>query len=724
MKLLRSLLRLLVRGLYGFRVYNPEILRTPGPVLLIPNHVSWIDWLLLWVCLEDDWKFVTSEATSRLSWVHRAIMANHQTFPIDPFSPFAVKRLTEYLQSGGRMVLFAEGRISLTGRLMKLFDGTGFLLLRSHARLITCYLRGAERLPWVRHDGWTKFFPRVSAHFSDLHAVPNCDGLSGLKARKKVTEWLMDRMTEQQFDVEMEFGPKSPLGAVLDMGRARPGFKIIKDVTRQRLTYRRLLMGADLLSAQWLSRIGPTEGERIGVLLPNVNATPVTILSLWAARKVPAILNFSTGVATMVDCARLAELKHVITSRAFLERAKLDLTPFPKAGVNLIYLEDIRTGIPALAKISALLRHRLRVGSGIKEPRPGTAVVLFTSGSEGAPKGVELTHQNVLANLRQMLAVIDLQDSDSMFNALPMFHSFGLTVGTFLPLARGIPVFVYPSPLHYRIVPELVYENASTIMLGTNTFLNGYARRAHPYDFRSVRFLFAGAEKLQTTTADLWARRFGVRILEGYGATECSPCISANTPLRPQFGSAGRLLPRIEYRLQPVEGVAHGGRLLVRGPNVMKGYLNADANAKFLQLGGWYDTGDIVEVDEDGYVHILGRLKRFAKISGEMVSLTAVEEVLTSSLAGYGPRFEIAVASRPDEEKGERLIAVSNEAKLTLDEIRAAVRNAGLPNFAAPRELRWVKTLPKLGAGKINYRELQQIVDQAPEEAVPEDGAS
>src|SRR5207248_2914785 len=293
---------------------------------------------------------------------------------------------------------------------------------------------------------------------------------------------------------------------------------------------------------------------------------------------------------------------------------------------------------------------------------------------------------------------------------MPLFHSFGLTIGTLLPLFRGLYVFLYPSPLHYRVVPTIFYDRDCTIMIGTNTFLNGYARKAHPYDFRSLRYMWAGAEKVQEATATLWARRFGVRILEGYGATECGPCISLNTPMEAKYGSTGRLLPHVEYKLEPVEGVVEGGRLLVRGPNVMKGYLNPDANAQFKALNGWYDTGDIASVDADRYVTILGRLKRFAKVSGEMVSLTAVEDALAGAFPHYGLRCQVAVLSRPDEDKGEALLAVTNEPRLRLDEIRAAIQAKGMSNLCVPRAIKVVREIPKLGTGKVNHRELARMV--------------
>jgi acyl-[acyl-carrier-protein]-phospholipid O-acyltransferase/long-chain-fatty-acid--[acyl-carrier-protein] ligase len=765
-----------LRLLFRFRGYHTAALKTPGPVLLIPNHVSWLDWLFLGVLLDDDWRFVTSSVVAQTSWLHRRIMINRRTFPIDTTSPYAVKHMAEYLETGGRLVLFAEGRITHTGSLMKLFDGVGFLIYKTRAKVITAYLRGANRLCWSRQPGWRRWFPRVSAHFSDALDAPHPEHPSAAQGRAILTNWLRDRMTEQQFRVEMEFGPDTVPAALAETARRLPNKIALEDFTLQTLTYRRLFVGAHLLARQLACRnrrqeadpdnskpetrnpkpgeslltSAPANTNRLGILLPNANALPVSLLALWSLGYTPAILNFSTGPTVVLACAQLAGLKRILTSRAFIRRAKLDLQPLTAAGIEFIYLEDLRAGISQFARLATLLRFKL-LGiprSAFAAPRPeDTAVILFTSGSEGVPKGVELTHRNLLANYHQMLAVTDIEDSDRVFNALPLFHSFGLSVGTLLGLLRGLYVFLYPSPLHYRVVPTVLYDRRCTIFLSTNTFLNGYARKAHPYDFRNVRYLFAGAEKVQSATFDTWAQRFGIRILEGYGATEVSPVISVNTPMMPRHGSAGRLLPGMEWRVEPVEGVseegsgrraeAHSenskpgtrnpeaksenhvtpsaapprtGRLFVRGPNVMKGYLNPDAHAKFLAHAGWYDTGDIVRVDEDGYLHILGRLKRFAKVSGEMVSLTAVEDALAGAFPHYGLRCQCAVLAVPDEEKGEQLIAVTNEPRLTADEIRQAIRARGLSNLCVPRQIKVVKEIPKLGTGKVNHRELAKMI--------------
>jgi acyl-[acyl-carrier-protein]-phospholipid O-acyltransferase/long-chain-fatty-acid--[acyl-carrier-protein] ligase len=709
---MRILLHWLVRILYPFRAYNVAVLDTPGPVLLLPNHVSWWDWLLIGVCLEDDWRFVTSSTAAEISWFHKRVMINRRTFPVDMTSPFAVKRMAEYLQKGGRLVLFPEGRLSCTGSLMKLFDGTGFLIFKTRPKVIAAYIRGAERLPFSRSPGRKEWFPRLSVHFSNVLATPSLEHVSATAARGRLTDWLRDQMVRQRFETEMEFGPATMPEAILETARRRPRQVILQDYTLRELTYRRLLVGANLLAGQWRKQ-GNELGQRVGVLLPNVNAMPVVTLSLWAAGKIPAILNYSIGPSTVLACARLTGLKHIITSQAFIQRAKLDLGPLTDAGIDLIFLEDVRARITPIQRVLALLRQSL---SPSLAPRPSPlspqspAVILFTSGSEGDPKGVELTHRNLLANIRQMLSVIDLMETDRFFNALPLFHSFGLTVGLLLPLVRGVFVLLYLSPLHYRIVPSAFYNLNCTIFFGTDIFLNGYARKAHPYDFRTLRYLFAGAEKVREATAVLWMRKFGVRILEGYGATECSPCLSANLPMRPRHGSAGQFLPGIEYRLEPVEGVAEGGRLFVRGPNIMRGYLNAEANAKFQALGGWYDTGDIVGIDPDGFAFILGRLKRFAKVSGEMVSLTAVEDALAGAFPQYGLRFAVAVIARPDAARGEKLIAVTNEPRLTLEAVRAAIHARGLSNLAVPRAIKVLHDLPRLGTGKVNHRELEKVV--------------
>jgi len=734
--------RWVLRLLYGFWADNEPVLKTAGPVLLLPNHVSWWDWLFIGACLDPDWRFVTSSTAAETSWLHKLIMVNRRTFPVDMNSPYAVKHMADYLHKGGRLVLFPEGRISTSGTLMKLYDGTGFLIRKTGAKVITAYIRNAERLPFSRNPNQKKIFPRVSAHFSAVLAPPPIDHQTAAHARAQLTDWLRDRMLEQQVATEMRFGARTLLEAFDGAARLQPGRKILQDSSMATLTYRRMLIGSRLLAGAWRNLLGTGEREEtpasdaeppanaeaatesaarsreeqhVGVLLPNVNAAPVVMLSLWQAGLVPAILNYTSGPATMLSCSRVAGLKTVITSRAFVTGGRLDLAALENAGIRIVYLEDVRSQISPGRKLLETLRQWIMPGLICSTAKAGdTALILFTSGSEGEPKAVALSHSNLLANIRQVVSIIDLVETDRFFTALPLFHSFGMSIGLWLPLVRNVFVFLYLSPLHYRVVPAAIYNLNSTVMFGTNTFLSGYARKAHAYDFHTLRYVFAGAEKLQESTATIWMQKFGVRVLEGYGATECSPVVAVNVPMNPRAGWAGRLLPGVDYRLEPVEGVSGSdpqvGRLLVRGPNIMRGYLNPQPNAKFLALNGWYDTGDIVRVDEHRFVQVLGRLKRFAKISGEMVSLGAVEDAL-ARLNHFGPKFAVAVIAQRDESKGEKLVAVTNEPRLTLAEVREAVRAAGLGNLAMPRELRTVREMPLLATGKVDYRRLSESLN-------------
>jgi acyl-[acyl-carrier-protein]-phospholipid O-acyltransferase/long-chain-fatty-acid--[acyl-carrier-protein] ligase len=327
-------------------------------------------------------------------------------------------------------------------------------------------------------------------------------------------------------------------------------------------------------------------------------------------------------------------------------------------------------------------------------------VILFTSGSEGLPKGVVLSHRNLLSNCQQLAARIDFNASDIVLNALPVFHSFGLTGGTLLPILNGVRTLLYPSPLHYRIVPALAYDANATILFGTDTFLSGYARMAHGYDFYSLRYIFAGAERVRDETRRTYSEKFGLRILEGYGATEAGPVIAVNTPMHFRAGTVGRLLPGIAARLDPVPGIAEGGRLSISGPNIMAGYLKADAPG-LLQppLGGWHDSGDIVEIDEDGFITIRGRAKRFAKIGGEMVSLPAVE----GYAAALWPDAEHAAVTRPDPRKGEQLVLFTTRKDADARALQVWARANGVTELMIPRDIRVVDSLPILGTGKLDY---------------------
>ncbi len=715
MPFLRALLQTLLRLLFRFRVEGIEHLSTPGPVILLPNHASWLDWLFLLAILDDDWHVITSRSRAQNHPLLKMVMDNSRTFTLDPIAPYALRDIVRFLQQGGRLVVFPEGHITRNTSLRRLFDGVGFLMARSNAKAIPCYLRGTVRVPWVRHKAWTQWFPEVVAHIgTPIEHPPQPNGAKMGEIRSHITTWVRDVMLEQQLQVELKYGPQNLIDIFAEPARKLPNKIVIEDVPGARLSYRSIFLGANVL-AKTFNKIIPAQEKLIGVIMPNVAPTPIIYLSLWLTGKSPAILNFSSGPASLAACVKLAKLKYIITAHAVIEKANINIQPILDLGVRVLYMEDVKSQIRLGTKLGTLAGFRLLpwfldLSRNHNTKASDTGVVLFTSGSEGIPKGVDLTHKAIVANIQQAKITQDFLQDDRFFNALPMFHSFGLVLGTFLPLANGSYVYLYPTPLHYRVIPSMVYDRDCTIMFGTNTFLNGYGRRCHPYDFQSIRRVYAGGEKVQDVTYETWWKKFGIRISEGYGATEFSPLITGHSAIEPKPGTCGRFLPGVRYKIEPVPGVSEGGRLYLQGPQMMRGYLNDDANEAFKKLNGWYDTGDIAFVDNEGYVSIRGRAKRFAKISGEMVSLTAVEESIQNAFANLIPKRDYAILSRPDTNKGESLVLVTNNSTLTLQEVWQALQNQGHNNLSFPREIKLVDSIPLLGTGKVDYRALDTLI--------------
>jgi len=485
---------------------------------------------------------------------------------------------------------------------------------------------------------------------------------------------------------------------------------IVEDIGRQPMTYGRLVTGSLVLARRLTP--GTERGEMVGLLLPNASAAIAAFFALGSIARVPTMLNYSTGAQNMEVACRTAKVQTIITSRRFVTLAKLDAAiSVLGIGRRIVYLEDLRAEIGLGEKLRGLVEaHFPRFFLRRRAPLPSDpAVVLFTSGSEGTAKGVALSHQNILANCRQLAARVDFSPTDIVLNALPIFHSFGLTGGMILPLISGVRIFLYPSPLHYRIVPEVAYDTNATILFGTDTFLAGYARAANPYDFYNVRYVFAGAEKVREETRRQWMEKFGLRILEGYGATETAPVLATNTPMHFKAGTVGRLMPGIEWRLETVEGIDEGGRLHVAGPNVMKGYLSPISQGAIdPPAGGWYDTGDIVAIDGEGYVRILGRAKRFAKIAGEMVSLGAAENLA----AAVWPNFKHAAVTLPDARKGEQIVLVTDNAAASVEALLAEAHRQGLAEVTVPRALLPVPAVPLLATGKADYVATKKLAEE------------
>jgi len=501
---------------------------------------------------------------------------------------------------------------------------------------------------------------------------------------------------------------KTLFGMLLD-SRARFGGKreVIEDNQRKPLTFDRVIIGAMVLGRIFARRT--EKGERVGVLLPNVATVAPVFFGLVAFGRVPAMLNFSAGPKNLLVACKAAKVRHVVTSRRFIAEGKLDeLVAALGAEVEILWLEDIAKTVGTFDKVrgvvSSWFARRLHGWSGAKPD--DVAVLLFTSGSEGAPKGVALTHANVLANVEQFLRTLELRPDDSLFNPLPVFHSFGMTVGLIAPFAIGMRVFFYPTPLHYKQIPALVRDSGATILIGTDTFAAGWGRMAEDGDFGKLRLVVLGAEKIKPTTRVLWRDRFGIELFEGYGATEAAPVVSANTPLYHKDGTVGRLLPGMSYRIEPVPGLDEGGRFWITGPNVMLGYMRDSAPGVLEKTpDGWHDTGDIVSLDAEGYITIRGRAKRFAKIGGEMISLAAVE----AYAAQVWPENVHAAVSVPDERKGEQIVLVTERPDPDRNALIASAKAHGVPEIMVPKRIVSVAALPILATGKTDYPTIAEM---------------
>ena len=692
---------------HGVDISGLENLPPEGQrAIYVCNHQSFGDGCFLAAFLPGDPMFAVDISTAHKWWA-RPFMAAIRHFDVDPANAFSTKAMVRAVKDGQRLVIFPEGRITRTGALMKVYEGAGLVADKAGALIVPIRIDGLQYSHLSRLAGRVprRLFPRLSMKVLPAVALDVPEDLHG-GARRRITGSVLQTVMEQSSFASANTG-RSLFAALLD-ARARygAGMQIIEDIERKPLTYGRVVLGAAVLGRE-LAKLAPLGGH-VGVMLPNASGAVVTFMALQAFGRVPAMLNFTAGADGMLGACTAAGVDIVLSSQAFVERAKLQpVVERMGRQVRFVWLDDIRAELGLLAKLRGMLDARFaRRLPGARVPADTAAAILFTSGSEGTPKGVVLSHRNIMANVGQVAAVVDFNSADRVFNAMPIFHSFGLTGGALVPLLCGVPAFYYPSPLHYRIVPELIYGTDSTIAFGTDTFLSGWAKFAHPYDFYSMRYIFSGAEKVRDETRRLYAERFGVRVLEGYGATETAPVLALNTPMHCRPGAAGRLLPGMQYRLAPVEGISEGGRLFVRGPNVMLGYLRTSAPGVLETLeDGWYDTGDICTVDEANFITIRARAKRFAKIAGEMVSMPAAEALA----AGLWPSGMHAVVAVPDGRKGEALVLLTTQVDATISALQAHARARGIAEIAVPRSLRLIDKLPLLGTGKVDYPAAMQM---------------
>ena len=699
---------LLFRALFRTEVRGLENLPPVGTRMLIaPNHVSLIDGPLLHAVLPIDATFAVDTGISKAWWAKIFLkMVRHIT--IDPSKPLGARDLIKLVAASEPVVIFPEGRITVSGSLMKVYDGTAMIADKADAVVVPVRIEGAQRshLSYLKNGEIKRsWFPKVTVTILPPVKLEIDASLKGKTRRNAAGAALQDVMIDAM--VKNAMLDQTLFEALAHAYRDRDTGKVlIEDPLGTQLTYRKLLLGAQVLSRKLEE--GTAVGENIGVLLPNSAGVAVVFMALQSIGRVPAMLNFSAGPVNVLAAMKAAQVTTVLTSQAFIEKGKLDrLMTAIEGQARVVYLEDVRTSVGVTDKIRGLLDGTApRVARNANDP----AVILFTSGSEGTPKGVVLSHRNILANAAQALARVDANANDKVFNVLPVFHSFGLTGGLMMPMLAGIPIYMYPSPLHYRIVPELIYQTGATILFGTDTFLTGYARSAHAYDFRTLRLVIAGAEPVKDRTRQVYMERYGIRVLEGYGVTETAPVLAMNTPMANRVGTVGRLSPLMEARLDPVPGIEEGGRLSVRGPNVMLGYLRAENPGVLEALPeGWHDTGDIVTIDAQGFITIKGRAKRFAKIAGEMVSLSVVEAIA----AALWPQAASVAVSIPDQRKGERIVLLTTERDAERSAMQHQAKAQGAPELAVPATIMVVDKVPLLGSGKTDYVTAKALAEES-----------
>ena len=699
---------MLFRALFRTEVRGLENLPPAGTRMLIaPNHVSLIDGPLLHAVLPIDATFAVDTGISKAWWAKIFLkMVRHIT--IDPTKPLGARDLIKLVAASEPVVIFPEGRITVSGSLMKVYDGTAMIADKADAVVVPVRIEGAQRshLSYLKNGEIKRsWFPKVTVTILPPVKLDVDASLKGKTRRNAAGAALQDVMIEAL--VKNAMLDQTLFEALAHAYRDRDTGKVlIEDPLGTKLTYRKLLLGAQVLSRKLEE--GTAAGENIGVLLPNSAGVAVVFMALQSIGRVPAMLNFSAGPVNVLAAMKAAQVTTVLTSQAFIEKGKLDrLMAAIEGQARVVYLEDVRASVTSVDKIKGLLD-----GIAPRVPRTANdpAVILFTSGSEGTPKGVVLSHRNILANAAQALARVDANANDKVFNVLPVFHSFGLTGGLMMPMLAGIPIYMYPSPLHYRIVPELIYQTGATILFGTDTFLTGYARSAHAYDFRTLRLVIAGAEPVKDRTRAVYMERYGIRLLEGYGVTETAPVLAMNTPMANRVGTVGRMSPLMEARLDPVPGIEEGGRLSVRGPNVMLGYLRAENPGVLEPLAdGWHDTGDIVAIDAQGFIAIKGRAKRFAKIAGEMVSLSVVEAIA----AGLWPQAASVAVSIPDPRKGERIVLLTTQKDAERSAMQRQAKVQGAPELAVPAAIIVVDKVPLLGSGKTDYVTAKTLAEES-----------
>ena len=730
--LLRLLLWLATHTLYRLDVKGREHIPARGGALLTPNHVSMADAVFLIAALDRPIRFLMFRGI----YEHPLIKPFAKVLGVIPISSdqgpremiHSLREATQALQNGELVCIFPEGQLTRIGQLLPFRRGMERIMKGVEAPIVPVHLDGVWGSIFSFAGGrflW-KFPRQVPYPIRVTFGAPLPPSASATDVRRAVQDLGADAFDRRKKLIQTL--PQS----FIHTARRNPRRLAMADGQRPRVSFFAALSGSVLL-ARRLRKLWQGQ-DMVGVLLPPSVPAALVNLAAMLLGKVPVNLNYTASNEVLSSCARQCNLKTVVTARVFLEKVKVE----PPA--EAIYIEDVakdpgRGEKLGAALASVLLPWRLLMKFAGCQHRPhldDIATVIFSSGSTGDPKGVILTHYNVASNVEQLNQVFMIHSDDRILGILPLFHSFGFTGTLCLPMAIGIGVVYHPNPLDSRVIGALVRTFKITMLLATPTFLNAYTRRCEPEDFGSLRFVMAGAEKLPERISQAFEDRFGIRPLEGYGCTECAPVVSVNRSdfraaafrqVGAKRGSIGHPLPGITVKivdpdsLQPL-GVDQPGLLLVRGPNVMRGYLDKPEKTAEVLRDGWYNTGDIAASDEDGFLRITDRLTRFSKIGGEMVPHIKVEDLLQEFAGATEQTF--VVTSVPDEKKGERLMVLHTLDEPQLEDVLAKLGQADLPALWRPKADQFlrVEALPYLGTGKLDLRKARELALQGtPKEA-------
>ncbi len=680
--------------------------------LIIANHSSFLDGILLAAFLPEKPVFVVHRESTN-SYFFKLFLRSVEYLKVDPEHPMAMRRVINVLNTGKPLVIFPEGRVTVTGSLMKLYAGAAFAALKTQATIIPVQISGAQYSYFSRLRQLFNLsaFPKLRLTIFPPTKITVDDALPYEDRREQGKE----QMHQLMMNMIVESREKTTLFEMLLASRKVHGSDKLayQDELGDELNYGDFVKKSVSLSVLFRRRLNAFDKQkRIGLMLPNSNAGVLVFYALIHSAKTPVMINYTAGSRAIIAGLVATEVDTILTSKRFIKKGELDALIADLGDYRIVYLEDLRKQVTTSDKLTILTKRYFPKQTLVKQTANDEAVVLFTSGTEGLPKGVVHSHDSLMTNVAQIKAIFDFTPQDKFMACLPTFHVFGLMGANILPLTLGSSTFLYPSPLHYRTVPERIYEYGCTVLYSTSTFLAGYARFAEQYDMHGIRYIIAGAEKLSPEVMKTYYEKFGVRIIEGYGATEAAPVIAANTPMANRLGTVGFLIPGIESDVVPVEGIQSGGKLVIRADNIMLGYLRADkpgvlerppvVNGKRV-----HDTGDIIDYDQDGFMYLKGRVKRFAKLAGEMISLDTVEQMAIQA----SPDNDHAVISVVEKRKGEQLVLLTTDTKLTRRRLQQTSKQMNIPKLAVPKIIKVIDEVPVFSNGKTNYPELSALYE-------------